>query len=179
MDGPMTAPPNTRMEFHHSGAPRLAEPYHLKAVGLPNVFLLSGVTFTDDPDHGALVTFADIASLTSAIGLHIATKLTPMTGDELRFLRKQMQLTQESLANRLQVSAQTVASYEKGKTAKIGTAEQLVRVMYALHIMPRNSSADQLRTTLEAVMAHLAAPLPEPVRAAIAGSWNDALPLAA
>ena len=83
-----------RMSFHVKGAPHLAEPYHLTAIGLPGVVLLSVVTFEDDPEHGRLITIADLPGLHRAIGLHIVAKPEPITGDELRFIRKQMRLTQ-------------------------------------------------------------------------------------
>jgi DNA-binding transcriptional regulator YiaG len=165
---------NTRMEFHHHSEPRLAEPYHLRCVGLPNVYLLSGVTFKDDPDYGPLVSFSDPANLHHAIGLHIATKPDAMTGDELRFLRKQMDMTQDALAQRLRVNVQTVANYEKGKTAKIGPSEQIVRVLYALHVLPHDMPADHLRAALDAMTTQRPVPpLSEPMRRKIMGHWHD------
>jgi transcriptional regulator with XRE-family HTH domain len=169
MDGQMSE----RMQFHHRNEPRLAEPYHLRCVGLPNVYLLSGVTFKDDPDYGPLVSFADPDDLHHAIGLHIAMKPDDMTGDELRFLRKQMRMTQEALAKRLRVNVQTVANYEKGKTANIGPADPIMRVLYALHIMPEEAHGNDWRTTFDAVTAQLATPIPEPIRQKIMGNWID------
>ena len=104
-----------RAEFHIKGRPRLAEPYHLKGVGLPNIYLLNGVKVEHDPDYGRLVTIDNVDGLHRAIGLHIVEKRDRMTGDELRFLRKQMNLSQAALAKRLRVTDQTVANYETSR----------------------------------------------------------------
>jgi DNA-binding transcriptional regulator YiaG len=99
---------------------------------------------------------------------------TRCVGDELRFLRKQMDLTQEALAQRLRVNVQTVANYEKGKTAKIGPSEQIVRVLYVLHVLPHDMPADHLRAALEAMTTQRPVPpLPEPMRRKVMGHWYD------
>lgn len=77
--------------FYIGGRPYLDEPYHLKGVGLPNIYLLNGVIFENDPDYGELITIENLEGLLRTIGLHIVEKCEPMTGAELRFLRKQME----------------------------------------------------------------------------------------
>jgi putative transcriptional regulator len=170
MDGPMSK----RMEFYIKGRPLLEKPYHLSDIGLPNVYLLNGVEIEDDPDYGKLVTITDIHGLHHAIGFRIITKLEPMTGDEMRFLRKQMSLTQEALASRLSVGVQTVANYEKGKTANLGPADPMMRMLYALHVLPREEHAELYRGFLDAIMdVKLKPKMPEPVRRKISGRWHD------
>jgi DNA-binding transcriptional regulator YiaG len=172
MDGPMSK----RMEFYIKDRQRLAKPYHLTGIGLPNVYLLNGVEIEDDPDYGQLVTIADIHNLHHAIGFHIATKSEPMTGDEFRFLRKQMQMTQVALASRLRLDVQTVANYEKGKTKNknIGPADPAMRMIFALHIIPAEVHADFIKGLMDAIATLLPKPkMPELVRRKIAGRWHD------
>ena len=158
---------SNRMSFYVEGEPRLAEPYHLNGIGLPDVYLLNGVTVEDDPDHGRLITIADLPGLHRAIGLHIVTKHEPMTGVELRFLRKQLRLTQEALALRLRVDVQTVANYEKGKTG-MGAADVVVRLLYLLTLPVF------VRELMDAVAAMAPDPqIPERERQKIAGPWHD------
>lgn len=165
---------STRMEFYIKGRPPLAKPHHLKGVGLPNVYLLNGVEIEDDPSYGRLITITDSPGLHRAIGFHIATKAEAMTGDEVRFLRKQMRMTQEALAQRLRVSAQTVANYEKGTTANIGPADSFVRMQYALHVLPKEVDADFLRRFMASITsAEDKSHVPEKVRNKIAGRWHD------
>src|SRR5262249_14456941 len=148
MDGPMSA----RAEFYIKGRALREKPYHLKGIGLPNVFLCNGVSIEMDPDYGKLITIEDISGLCRAIGLHIVTKANPMSGAELRFLRKKIKFTQAALALRLRVNVQTVTNYEKGKTG-MGPAETAVRALYMLHILPAEADAHLARTFIDAAIA--------------------------
>ena len=161
-------------EFYIKGRRLLRKPYHLRGVGLPNVYLLNGVTLEDDPDYGTLVSIEDIPGLYRAIGLHIVTKPAAMTGPELRFLRKELKLTQEALAHRLRVNVQTVANYEKGKTA-MGAAETAVRALYAFHLLPPEAGASAVRSLAGAIVdACQEFRLTEQTQRQISGAWREA-----
>jgi transcriptional regulator with XRE-family HTH domain len=164
----------TRAEFYIKGRRLLDKPYHLKGMGLPNVYLLNGVSIDIDPNYGKLITIEDIPGLHHAIGLHIVTKPDEMSGEELRFLRKELGLTQEALAHRLRVNVQTVANYEKGKTG-MAAAETAVRAMYALHILPPEAQGSVIRNFVDAIMASRPeTKLSEQSQRRIAGSWREA-----
>src|SRR6516162_999531 len=109
MGGPVS---KDRIELYIEGREKSSKPYHLKAVGLPNVYLLNGVSFEKDDEYGDVAHIENIKGLHVAIGLYIVEKPGLMTGKEFRFLRKQMGLTQEGLGQKLQLSAQTIANYE-------------------------------------------------------------------
>jgi putative transcriptional regulator len=163
-----------RAEFYIKGRRLLDKPHHLKGIGLLNVYLLNGVSVDNDADYGKLVTVEDIPGLYRAIGLHIVAKPDQMTGAELRFLRKQMKLTQQALAQGLRVNVQTVANYEKGKTG-MGAAEAAMRALYTLHILPAEAHADVIRGFVDAIMAarpHVK--LSEQSQKRITGSWREA-----
>jgi transcriptional regulator with XRE-family HTH domain len=163
-----------RAEFYLKGRPFRDKAYHLKGVGLPNVYLRNGVSIDIDAHYGKLITIEDTPGLHHAIGLHIVTKPDEMTGPELRFLRKQMRLTQEALAQRLRINVQTVANYEKGKTG-MAAAETAVRAMYALHILPPEAQASLVRNFVDGIMASRpGTKLSEQSRRRIAGSWREA-----
>ena len=119
----------TRYEFYIAGQPKLAKPHHDKIAGIPNVYLWNGVTITEDQDYGTLYGFPHAATFSVALGLAIVEKSEPLTGDEFRFLRKRLKLTQVELAERFRVSEQTVANYEKSKTEP-GPADIALRLMY-------------------------------------------------
>ena len=131
----------TLYEFSIHGRPILDTPFHLQGAGLPNVYLLNGVTIENDPDYGELITIEDLQNLHLAMGLSVVRRPRELTGDEMRFLRKQIGLTQGQLAKQLRVSTQTVANYEKGKTEK-GPADVAVRFIYLAHVSPRAGIAD-------------------------------------
>jgi len=163
-----------RAEFYLKGRPLRDRAYQLQGVGLPNVYLRNGVSIDMDPNYGKLITIEDIPGLHRAIGLHIVTKPGEMTGPELRFLRKQMRLTQEALAHRLRVNVQTVANYEKGKTG-MGAAETAVRAMYALHVLPPEVQPSLVRDFVDGIMtSRPETKLSEQSRRRIAGSWREA-----
>ena len=159
-----------RYEFQIKGRSRLAKPYHLKGVGLPNVYLLNGVEIEDDPDYGKLVTIANLPDLHRAIGCSIVLKREALTGDEMRYLRKQMQATQSALARMLRVNQQTVANYEKGKT-EAGAADFAIRALYLAHLTPEDDLADILRELAAVVVEDGEKPLHK--RSAVAGPWRE------
>src|SRR5258708_22045040 len=137
-----------RAEFWIKGREQLAEPYQYSASGLNNVFLLNGVTI-ENTTYGPMVNIENLNGLHHAIGLYIIEKSEPMTGPEFRFLRKQMELTQEELAAMMKTTDQTIANYEKGKTADLGPADPFMRLTYLLHIVPEATRADVLRQVAE------------------------------
>ena len=60
------APEPRRLEFFIEGEPLLAEPYHVPDIGLPNVWLLNGVTFHDDA-YGESYSITDFHGLLQEI----------------------------------------------------------------------------------------------------------------
>jgi DNA-binding transcriptional regulator YiaG len=136
-----------RAEFYIRGRELLAKPYHYEASGLPNIYLLNGVT-VKDTSYGPMTHIHNVHGLHRAIGLHIAEQPRPMTGAEFRFLRRQMGHTQETLAERMLVSPQTIANYEKSHT-EFGPAERLIRALYMMHILPAETRMKALKPLTE------------------------------
>ncbi len=81
--------------------------YHYTESGLENVYLRDGYTALEIEDEEA-VSIHDIDGLHKAIGQDIINKSPALTGDEIRFLRKEMNLTQNSFAAILSVSEDSV-----------------------------------------------------------------------
>ncbi len=118
-----------RYELSFKGRRQLPKPYHFKGSGLPNVYLLNGVRIERDADYGDLVTIDHLPELFMAIAFSLVSKPGRLTGAEMRFLRKRMEMTQAALAAELWVSEQTVANYEKGKT-EVGPADRALRFLF-------------------------------------------------
>ena len=106
------------------------ELHHYRACGLDNIFLLNGFTVRETR-HGRAVSIEDIDGLHRAIGTHLAREKRILTGAELRFLRVELGLSQKLLGMLLGKAAQTVARWEKGHSRIDGTADRVVRVLYA------------------------------------------------
>ncbi len=82
--------------------------------GLLNVYLADGYDVVQT-EHGEAVSIHNLAGLHKVIGLDIVQKSSAFTGDEIQFLRKEMNLTQNSFADILSVSEDTVLT---GKTSE-------------------------------------------------------------
>ena len=107
--------------------PRSAtEPFHYRASGLPDVWLLNGVQREDTPD-GPAVRIEDADGLHRELARAIVAVRQPIKASELRYLRRFLALSQASLAALLGISAQTVARWEKAETGIDPSAERLVR----------------------------------------------------
>lgn len=109
------------------------EPYHYKGCGLDNVILLGGYVKEefDGEDHYGV---EDVFGLHRVIGHVIATKAGALSPQEVKFLRNEMNLTQDELGRLLGLSSQAIARYEKGITGVGGPAERLLRMFYLDHL---------------------------------------------
>jgi putative transcriptional regulator len=105
------------------------QPYRYKACGLPDVWLLSGYEIEQTPD-GPAVTIQDLDALHRTIAHAVVQQQKALTPAELRFLRKEMDLTQAELARFVQMSSQQVARWEKGESEIPGPADLITRMLY-------------------------------------------------
>ena len=125
-----------------------SELHHYRECGLDNVFLLNGFTVRETR-HGRAVGIEDIDGLHRAIGTHLAREKRTLTGAEFRFLRVEMGLSQKLLGLLLGKTAQTVARWEKGQSRIDGTADRVVRVLYA----EQTGENEKIRNVLQELAA--------------------------
>lgn len=102
--------------------------YHYVECGLPNVWLRNGFVVKETA-YGEAVAINDVDGLQRAIGLMLAGQDTQLTGAEFRFLRKELELSQESLAGIFDKSSQAVALWEKNDKVPM-MADRLIRGLY-------------------------------------------------
>ena len=103
--------------------------YHYTESGLPNVYLRDGF-IVRDIDGEEAVSIHDINGLHKVIGPDIISRSPALTGDEVRFLRKEMDLTQNAFSNIVGVSEDTVRGWENGRS-RVGKPEDtLIRGFY-------------------------------------------------
>lgn len=122
------------------------DPLHYTACGLDDVYLLNGFT-VEHTAYGDGYAINDIENLHRAIGKHIILQKSMISAKEFKFLRKEMEHTQEELARLLGVSAQQVARYEKDSVTEM--ADRLIRVMYVFHLVPAEHRNDIMASFLE------------------------------
>ena len=105
-------------------------PLHYPECGLPDVYLLSGYRLEVDDEGDSVLMVEDIDGLLTAIGADLVFNKKVLTGCDVRFLRKQLYLSQEELGLWLGTSDQTVARWEKGEAKMNGAADALLRLLF-------------------------------------------------
>ena len=141
----------TATRWRH-GKEELRRPYHYSECGLDDVYLTSGYQ-VQDTDYGRGVSVKDVDGLHQAIGLWLTNSKKALSGKEVRFLRKELVLTQAQLGDLLGASNQSVARWEKGETEMPGAADLLLRVIYVQHTGARINArelAERLRAAADA-----------------------------
>ncbi|WP_406736971.1 helix-turn-helix domain-containing protein [Thioclava sp. GXIMD4215] len=138
-----------KREFIIDGEDKAKEPFIYRMSGLDDVVLLNGFT-RHETDYGEGVSIDNIDSLHDAIAIHIITTKKNLTPKEFRFLRSELEMTQDQLGGYLKISGQTVARYEKGETEISGPADQLIRVAIILKMMPADKIAELFEEIQEA-----------------------------
>ena len=92
------------------------EKYHYKECGLSNVYLLNGFTIINDEEYGECVSINNRAALEVTIAKNIINLQRPLSGEELRYLRKTMNLSQKAIGEQIGLSEQTIARWEKDES---------------------------------------------------------------
>lgn len=102
--------------------------YHYTECGLDNVFI-EGMASVNDHAGNATVTVSAVGLLHRVIAEGIVNLPSKMSGKELRFLRSEMGMTQEKLAEVLKVTLLTISRWEREESPIKDTAEMLIRLM--------------------------------------------------
>lgn len=102
----------------------MTELYHYRECGLPDVWL-DGVERHDTP-YGPAVSIPEMDQLHALIGIEIAENAADMSGEEFRFLRRELNWSQTSAGRVCGVSDVTIRRWESGqnipRSAKITVA---------------------------------------------------------
>jgi transcriptional regulator with XRE-family HTH domain len=108
-----------------------AEPYHFVGSGLGNVYLV-GVEYEVDPaaDQQSAV-IPCLPTLLEAIGKVLVEKKTPLSPDELRFLRKRLRFASKAFAELVGLSSEQYSRIENDAATLTPTVERVVRLLYA------------------------------------------------
>ncbi len=107
--------------------------HHYQDCGLKNVWLRNGYRKEKSP-YGETIAIDDIQGLHKAIALQLLSFGSKLKGTELRFLRKELDMSQKALGALIGIGEQTIALCEKSKQKITKPAERLLRVIATEHI---------------------------------------------
>ena len=119
-------------------------PYHYTECGLSNIFLLNGYKYIETP-RGKSISITDIDGLHKAIGLSLVTYKKDLSGEEIRFLRHELLMSQNTLSRLLGVSEQAIRRWENGKVDMPKPSESLLRLLYKEHVHDTGSVSVMLK----------------------------------
>jgi len=103
--------------------------YQYLGCGLDNIYLAGGFEIKKTP-FGEGVTIQNLEGLHDCIMRDLVCNKPNWTGTELRFIRKEMGLTQKSLGLFVSRDAQTVALWEKDKQPVPDESTNILRGIY-------------------------------------------------
>lgn len=109
--------------------------YHFSECGLDTV-LLQNIELHECPDCGNVdPVIPRVMSLLRVIALAVITKKTPLTGQEIKYLRKYSQMSEDQFSKLLHTDKTTLSKWENG-AIKIGSKSDLLIRAITLQIGP-------------------------------------------
>ena len=123
------------------------EKYHYRECGLEDVYLVNGFTRFKSA-RGTSIAIENIDMLHKAIGTYLCDRARELSGKEIKFLRRELMLSQERLAHLVGVKEQTVHRWEADKNRMPRSAEALLRRLYLEQV---ESDNDSLRDLLKRI----------------------------
>ncbi len=111
----------------------MSELFHYQSCGLDNVWLRNGFQIKQTA-YGEAVAIADVTGLHNTIGLFITDNEPLLNGAEIRFLRKELDLSQDMLSEVLGVSESTIRNWENQRQPITSAADRVLRLVYREHI---------------------------------------------
>jgi|SRR5690554_2028022 len=141
---------------------------HYTACGLDNIYLLDGFHVVEGK-RGRSVRIEDQQGLHKAIGAFLIRQKRSLNGEELKFLRHELGLSQPALAHLLGESEQSVARREKRKQgwARPTPQERMLRFMFEERLGGNESLEEFLKA-----LADLDAQQQEEVEFSKDGKWS-------
>lgn len=122
--------------------------YHYKECGLNDVWLENGYSFKKTP-YGEALFVIDVKGLHRLIAKRLVFHKPSLSGTEFRFLRKELDMSQSSLAHLIGKDVQSVARWEKqSRVPKM--AERMLRMVYR-----DCTDGDQVGGTLKEIVDRL------------------------
>jgi DNA-binding transcriptional regulator YiaG len=114
--------------------------YHYTECGLDNIYLVNGYEITKCKDDEEIY-IHDIHGLHRAIGKLLVFKHGLLSGNEIKFIRTTLDLSQKSLGELLGLDYQSILGWEKNKTPISRTADRLLKIIFYSYIRKDKDSS--------------------------------------
>lgn len=139
------SPTKERKERTRNKKPRERKvEYRYTESGLDNV-VLGGITVRETEDGDELIILPAINMLHRAIAKALLELERSLTGKEIKFLRTEMGLTQEEMAEKLKVTRKTINTWESDKHGIDSNAEFVLRTLASEKLeIELSASVDEL-----------------------------------
>lgn len=113
-----------------TGTSSLKKPYHFVNSGLPNVYLVGVKNKVCRICHSQSAEIPGIEELMSVIARAVRKKEAPLSGPEIRFLRKRLGEKSSDFGQIIGVTEEQVSRWENGHNLPEKSADKLIRVFY-------------------------------------------------
>lgn len=117
--------------------------HHYTECGLNNIYLVNGYR-TLNTSRGEAISIHNIDGLHRAIGLCLVTSKKELSNEDIRFLRHEMLLSQNTLGKLLGVGEQAIHRWENGKTSIPKPSEFLLRLLFREHAVDQTGNISNL-----------------------------------
>jgi putative transcriptional regulator len=104
--------------------------YHYTECGLDNIYLVNGFRITKTENGDEEIFIHDIQGLHKTIGKLLVYKRGLLAGNEIKFIRTTLDLSQKALGRLLGLDYQSILGWEKNKTPISKTADHLLRIIF-------------------------------------------------
>jgi putative zinc finger/helix-turn-helix YgiT family protein len=109
-------------------------PYHFVGSGLPNVYLIGIKYKVCKTCAGQAADIPAIKQLMQVIARAVVESEAPLTGPEIRFLRKRLGKKSSEFGRLIGVTAEQVSRWENEHNPPERSADKLIRVFYSIQI---------------------------------------------
>ena len=125
------------------------EPFHYKDSGLDYIYLQNGFAIHDTP-YGRGIAIEDADGLHKAIAAEIVSSPRALRGQEVRFLRSQLDMSQASLADVLGLRRLQITRWEAARDRSIpSSADRALRFFFGMKLVGHELVDDILELLTE------------------------------
>jgi len=124
------------------------KPYNYKESGLDYVLLIGVLQYKCKGCGEHYVEIPRINELHLLIGKNIVCKKELLTGQEVRFLRKEISMKSKDMASALSMNPETYSRWENGKQEVASCHDKSLRMIYVLNASERTGKVLSLDSSL-------------------------------